>query len=62
MTKYLFSKPQRPSASAHPLRQKLIGTNPAPQVTGLEDLPSKNNYFIAVDPRIDSYFDGGFGK
>ena len=32
------------------LRMKLVGANPAAQVTGLEQLPGKSNYFIGNDP------------
>ncbi|MCH8267392.1 MAG: SBBP repeat-containing protein, partial [Acidobacteria bacterium] len=32
------------------LRLKLAGSNPAPQVTGIEELPGKSNYFIGNDP------------
>ena len=33
------------------LRMKLVGANPAAQVTGLEKLPGKSNYFIGNDPK-----------
>lgn len=33
------------------LRMKLIGTNPQPQLSGLEELPGKVNYFIGSDPK-----------
>ncbi len=33
------------------LRIKLIGTNPQPEVVGLEELPGKVNYFIGKDPK-----------
>ncbi len=33
------------------LRMKLVGANPAPQVSGLEELPGKSNYFIGNDPK-----------
>jgi hypothetical protein len=32
------------------LRIKLVGANPTPQVTRLEPLPDKVNYFIGNDP------------
>ena len=32
------------------VRMQLLGGNPAPQVVGLEELPSKANYFIGNDP------------
>ncbi|MGH9784500.1 MAG: SBBP repeat-containing protein, partial [Terriglobia bacterium] len=33
------------------LRMKLLGANPAPQATGLEELPGKSNYFLGNDPK-----------
>jgi len=33
------------------LRMKLLGSNPAPIATGLEELPGKTNYFIGNDPK-----------
>lgn len=33
------------------LRMKLIGANPTPQITGIEELPGKVNYFIGKDPK-----------
>jgi hypothetical protein len=47
----------RPSQSTTGLREsatlqmKLLGTNSESAVTGLEELPSKTNYFIGNDPR-----------
>ena len=32
------------------LRIRLVGANPAPQLTGFDDLPGKANYFIGNDP------------
>ncbi len=32
------------------LRMKLLGANPSPRVTGLEELPGKGHYFIGNDP------------
>jgi hypothetical protein len=32
------------------LRMRLVGSNPAPQMTGLDELPGKVNYFIGNDP------------
>jgi hypothetical protein len=32
------------------LHMKLVGANPSPRVTGLEELPGKSNYFIGNDP------------
>src|SRR3989442_11717625 len=33
------------------LRMRLVGANPAPDVSGLEELPGKSNYFIGNDPK-----------
>ena len=33
------------------LRMKLVGANPSPRVSGLEELPSRSNYFIGNDPK-----------
>jgi hypothetical protein len=33
------------------LRIGLVGANPAPQLTGFDDLPGKANYFIGNDPK-----------
>ncbi|MBI4464852.1 MAG: SBBP repeat-containing protein [Acidobacteria bacterium] len=32
------------------LRMRLVGANPAPEITGMEELPGKVNYFIGNDP------------
>ena len=32
------------------LRMKLVGANPAPRASGLEELPGKSNYFLGNDP------------
>ena len=32
------------------LRMKFVGANPAPQVSGIDQLPGKSNYFIGNDP------------
>ncbi len=32
------------------LRMKVVGASPSPQVSGLEELPGKSNYFIGSDP------------
>lgn len=39
-----------PSKSAV-LRMKLLGANPAPQLTGVDESPGKANYFIGSDPK-----------
>src|SRR5262249_49447933 len=33
------------------LRLQLLGANPSPRFAGLEELPSKSNYFIGNDPK-----------
>jgi hypothetical protein len=33
------------------LRMKLLGANTGPQVTGLDELPGKSNYYIGNDPQ-----------
>src|SRR5262245_18028325 len=43
-------KTPQPNRSAV-LRMKLLGSNPATQATGLEQLPGKSNYFIGNDPK-----------
>ena len=52
--------PGSPTRTSHPssrpdtvLRMKLVGANPGqePQITGLEELPGKVNYFIGNDPK-----------
>src|SRR2546423_10905425 len=32
------------------LRMKFVGANPAPQITGMDQLPGVSNYFISNDP------------
>ena len=39
--------PATPPAVA---RMKLVGANPSPRVTGLEELPGKSHYFLGNDP------------
>ncbi|HKY42980.1 MAG TPA: SBBP repeat-containing protein [Pyrinomonadaceae bacterium] len=38
-------------ANSDVLRMKLVGANPQPPVTGLDELPGKVNYFIGSDPK-----------
>jgi CSLREA domain-containing protein len=48
-----YSLSQHPTPSTqHPavVRLQLLGANPNPQVTGLEELPGKINYFTGNDP------------
>jgi photosystem II stability/assembly factor-like uncharacterized protein len=33
------------------LRMKLLGANPSPRVTGVDEMPGKSNYFIGNDPQ-----------
>jgi uncharacterized protein (TIGR03437 family) len=39
------------NSKSQTLRVKFAGANPAPQITGLDELPGKINYFIGDDPR-----------
>jgi hypothetical protein len=44
------TKPEAPSA--HPpavVRMKLVGGNPDPEVSGLQELPGRSHYFIGND-------------
>jgi hypothetical protein len=43
--------PSPGSSAPDVLRLKLVGANPAAQVTALEELPGKSNYFIGNDPK-----------
>jgi hypothetical protein len=43
--------PGRSRASAHVIRATLVGANAAANLTGLEQLPTRTNYFIGSDPR-----------
>ena len=56
------SATQNPRLQAHPqsgirsresavLRMQLVGANPEPQVTGLDERPGRSNYFIGRDPQ-----------
>ncbi|MGH9432229.1 MAG: SBBP repeat-containing protein [Terriglobia bacterium] len=40
-----------PAGAQAMVRLKLVGANPAAQVTGLDELPGKSNYFIGNDPK-----------
>lgn len=33
------------------LRMKLVGANPSPEISGLDELPGRSNYFIGNDPK-----------
>ncbi|OFW04364.1 MAG: hypothetical protein A3G20_02675 [Acidobacteria bacterium RIFCSPLOWO2_12_FULL_59_11] len=44
------TKPQDRETQTEAVRMKLVGANPAPAVSGLEELPGKVNYFIGNDP------------
>ena len=39
-----------PNLQSTVLRMKLVGANPSPRATGLEELPGKSHYFIGNDP------------
>ncbi len=39
------------TANTAVLRMKLVAANPSPQVTGLDELPGKSNYFLGNDPK-----------
>ena len=41
---------EAPAAPPAVVRMKLVGANPAPRVSGLEELPGKSNYFLGNDP------------
>lgn len=53
-TEAVLALSQNPQATSHkpraPLRMKLVGANPEPKMTALEELPGKSNYFIGNDP------------
>ena len=44
--------PESASSQSDPslLRMRLVGSNPAPTLAGIEELPGKNNYLIGNDP------------
>src|SRR5713101_4760254 len=48
-----LATPSEPEAQqkATVLRMKLVGANRAPQISGVEQLPGKSNYFIGNDPK-----------
>jgi hypothetical protein len=39
-----------PAGSAASLRMRLVGTNGSARIVGLDELPSKSNYFVGNDP------------
>ncbi len=41
---------ETPAAPPTVVRMKLVGANPSPRVSGLEELPGKSNYFLGNDP------------
>ena len=41
---------ETPAVPPAVVRMKLVGANPAPRVSGLEELPGRSNYFIGNDP------------
>ncbi|MDF5715609.1 MAG: SBBP repeat-containing protein, partial [Rhizonema sp. NSF051] len=47
------SHPAKPTVntSSSVVRMQLIGANPSPQITGVQPLPTKVNYFLGNDPK-----------
>ena len=43
--------PNSESRTSAILRMKLVGSNPGPKISGLEQLPGTSNYFIGNDPK-----------
>jgi hypothetical protein len=43
--------PGKPAVQETVLRMKLVGANPAPKISGVDELPGKSNYFIGNDPK-----------
>ena len=41
---------EAPAVPPAVVRMKLVGANPSPQVSGLEELPGKSNYFVGNNP------------
>ncbi len=41
---------QAPAIPPAVVRMKLVGANPSPRVSGLDELPGKSNYFLGNDP------------
>ena len=41
---------EAPAVPPAVVRMKLVGANPSPRVSGLEELPGKSNYFLGNDP------------
>lgn len=44
------SESNTPQSDPSVLRMRFVGSNPAPELTGVEALPGKNNYLIGNDP------------
>src|SRR5438094_10478985 len=44
-----LSEPEKRAGTV--LRMKLLGANPTPSVTGVEELPGRSNYFVGNDPK-----------
>jgi hypothetical protein len=45
------SKQKNPTPSEAVVQMKLLGANPTPAVSGIEQLPGRSNYFIGNDPK-----------
>src|SRR5207244_1409411 len=45
----LALKPKKEKTNGTALRMQLVGSNPKPRVSGIEELPGKSNYFIGND-------------
>ncbi|MFN0107511.1 MAG: SBBP repeat-containing protein [Blastocatellia bacterium] len=46
------SRPDAQAVTSSVLRMRLVGANPEPQVSGVEPIQTKSNYFIGNDPRV----------
>src|SRR2546427_4878614 len=45
------AKRQDRRSRAAALRMRLVGSNPSPELVGLDELPGRSNYFIGRDPK-----------
>ena len=48
---FLKERSAASAVQATVLRMKLVGANPAPKISGVDELPGKSNYFIGNDPK-----------
>jgi beta-propeller repeat-containing protein/ASPM-SPD-2-Hydin domain-containing protein/centrosomal CEP192-like protein len=46
-----FNRPSAKVTRSTALRMRLLGSNPTPHISGLDDLPGRTNYFIGNDPK-----------